>query len=269
MSKMIARFTWMIAVLFAVTLWAVTPAIAGLATSPFTFTSPTLGAKFVLIHAGTFTMGSPSSESGRKDDERSHKVTMSQPFFMQTTEVTQGQWKKVMGNNPSKFSSCGDDCPVERVSWDDVQKFISKLNTMERKDAYGKYRLPTEAEWEYAVRAGTTTRFYSGNNDNNLSRAGWYKSNSGLKTHPVGQRTPNDWGLYDMHGNVWEWVQDLWSNYPSTPVTDPTGPSSGVPRVFRGGSWNSDASYCRAAVRRNTISLFSAYDLGFRLVRTR
>ncbi len=230
------------------------------------FTSPTLGAKFVLIPAGTFMMGSPSDELGRDSDETpQHQITISRPYYMQTTEVTQGQWKKVMGNNPSHFSSCGDDCPVEYVSWDDVQGFIKKLNSMEGTD---KYRLPTEAQWEYAARAGTTTRFHAGVSNDDLSRAGWLKANSGSKTHQVGQMTSNSWGLYDMHGNVYEWVQDWFHLYSADRLTDPAGPSSGSKRVRRGGSWNSIARYCRSANRDYFGPGQRSGLLGFRLIRT-
>jgi formylglycine-generating enzyme required for sulfatase activity len=258
------------------------------------FTSPTLGAKFVLIPAGTFTMGSPSSESGRNDSEAQHQVTISRPFYMQTTDVTQGQWKRVMGNNPSYFRSCGDDCPVEKVSWNDVQEFISKLNNMEGSD---KYHLPTEAQWEYAARAGTTTALYNGqiniSGDNNapaLDKIAWYGGNSCVDysggddcsgwperqyrcskcgTHPVGQKQPNAWGLYDMLGNVWQWCQDWWAaDYPSDSVTDPVGPSSGTNRVFRGGSWSSNAMYCRTALRNGYTPSDKFSYIGFRLART-
>jgi formylglycine-generating enzyme required for sulfatase activity len=231
-----------------------------------TFISPTLGATFVLIPAGTFMMGSPREEPGRDVDEGPHhQVTISRPFFMQTTEVTQGQWKRVMGNNPSHFGSCGDDCPVEHVSWEDVQGFVEKLNRMERTD---KYRLPTEAQWEYAARAGTTTRFHTGNSDDDLLRVGWLKSNSASKTHQVGQKTPNSWGLYDMHGNVYEWVQDWFRLYAAGSLTDPAGPPSGLKRVRRGGSWSSIARFCRSANRDYFSPDQRSGLLGFRLLRT-
>ncbi len=240
------------------------------------FTSPTLGAKFVLIPAGTFMMGSPSDETGRElyntwefgwGKETQHPVTISKPFYMQATEVTQGQWQKVMGNNPSGFKNCGENCPVESVSWNDVQEFIRKLNQTEGTD---KYRLPTEAQWEYSARAGTTTRFYTEDSDEALSRAAWYDYNSGGKSHPVAQKTPNAWGLYDMHGNVWEWVQDWNGNYPAGSVTDPEGPPEGLIsfRVYRGGAWPNRASYCRSAEREAFVPSALYTDLGFRLIRT-
>ncbi|MDO9228980.1 MAG: SUMF1/EgtB/PvdO family nonheme iron enzyme, partial [Syntrophales bacterium] len=239
------------------------------------FTSPTTGAKFVLIPAGTFMMGSPSDETGRElynfwapgGNETQHQVTISKPFYMQATEVTQGQWQKVMGNNPSGFKYCGENCPVESVSWNDVQEFIRKLNQTEGTD---KYRLPTEAQWEYSARAGTTTRFYTEDSDKDLSRAAWYEYNSGGKTHPVGQKTPNAWSLYDMHGNVWEWVQDWNGDYPDGSVTDPEGPREGLLssfRVYRGGAWSNRASYNRSAEREAYFPTALYTDLGFRLVR--
>ena len=169
-----------------------------------------------------------------------------------------------MGNNPSHFSTCGDDCPVEQVSWEDVQVFIKRLNTMEGTD---KYRLPTEAQWEYAARAGTTTRFHAGNSDDDLLHAGWLRANSGSKTHQVGQKTSSVWGLYDMHGNVYEWVQDWFRLYSAGSVTDPTGPSSGLKRVRRGGSWSSIARFCRSANRDYFGPDQRSGLLGFRLLR--
>jgi len=225
------------------------------------FTSPILGAKFVLIPAGTFTMG------GSGSDETRHQVTISQPFYMQTTEVTQGQWQKVMGSNPSHFSSCGNDCPVEMVSWNDVQDFISRLNRQEGTD---KYRLPTEAQWEYAARSGGRQEEYAGtSSESNLGDYAWYGANSGSKTHSVGQKKPNGLGLYDMSGNVWEWVQDWYGNYPSGSVTDHEGPSSGSFRVYRGGSWSNDARNCRSAARHSNDPGSRSVSLGFRLLRTR
>jgi formylglycine-generating enzyme required for sulfatase activity len=240
-----------------------------------------LGMDFALIPAGTFMMGSPLHEEERSGSETQHQVTISKAFYMQTTQVTQGQWKRVMGsnqsyfkenvswwkklmgNNPSSFQD-GDDHPVEQVSWNNVQEFILKLNNLENTD---KYRLPTEAEWEYAARAGTQTRFHSGDSEADLSGVGWHTGNSGKSTHPVGEKEPNTWGLYDMHGNVWEWCQDWYGAYPSGRVTDPYGPSSGSHRVFRGGSWDALARYCRSA-HRNYDDPGSRVNLGFRLLRT-
>jgi formylglycine-generating enzyme required for sulfatase activity len=223
-----------------------------------------IGMKFVLIPAGTFQMGSPKAESGRDEDERQHQVTISQPFYMQTTEVTQGQWQKVMGNNPSYFKKCGQDCPVEQVSWEDAQEFIKKLNKMEKTD---KYRLPTEAEWEYASRADSKERWSFGDDEAKLEEYAWYSKNSQDKTHPVGQRKPNAWGLYDMHGNVLEWCQDRYGDYPAGPVTDPTGSASGERRVLRGGSWDSDARYTRSANRDDVNPDYRHLDIGFRVAR--
>ncbi|MDY6789925.1 MAG: SUMF1/EgtB/PvdO family nonheme iron enzyme [Thermodesulfobacteriota bacterium] len=229
-----------------------------------------LGMEFVYIKPGTFIMGSPSSEPRHQSNARQHKVTLTKGFYMQTTEVTQGQWKAVMGNYPSKFKNCGDDCPVEQVSWNDAQGFIRRLN---QKEGSGKYRLPTEAEWEYAARAGSTTAFANGGiselkcgYDANLDAMGWYCGNSNKTTHQVAQKQPNAWGLYDMHGNVWEWCQDRYGkNYPSGSVTDPTGPSSGPDRVFRGGSWHRDAGFCRSANRGRNELGYRRESLGFRL----
>ena len=174
-----------------------------------------------------------------------------------------------MGNNPSYFSNCGDDCPVECVSGNDVQKFITKLN----KKGEGNYRLPTEAEWEYAAKAGSTTAFADGGisalgcgRDTNLDRMGWYCGNSKGKTHPVARKQPNAWGLHDMHGNVEEWCNDWRGAYPSSAVTDPAGPSSGSLRVLRGGCWYYDARYCRSAGRLYDKPDYRYYSFGFRLV---
>ncbi len=180
--------------------------------TPGTLTDGLNGSKFAQICPSTFMMGSPKSESGRDSNEGpQHQVTISKAFELQTTEVTQSQWQAVMGSTPSDFK--GPDLPVEQVSWDDAQAFISKLNALG--DGY-RYRLPTEAEWEYAARAGTTGP-YAGD----LDAMAWYSQNSGNKTHPVGTKAPNAWGLYDMHGNVWEWTQDWDGAYSSSAVTDP------------------------------------------------
>jgi formylglycine-generating enzyme required for sulfatase activity len=236
------------------------------------FISPTLNAKFVLIPSGTFIMGSPSSEPQRNRDEKRHRVKISRPFYMQATEVTQGQWRRIMGVNPSHFSGCGDNCPVEMVSWNNVQDFIQKLNSLEKTN---QYRLPTEAEWEYAARAGTKGPFYTGkclssnraNYNGKYPLSGCPKGEYRQKTTRVGSFVPNAWGLYDMHGNVSEWVQDWYGAYPSGMGTDPTGPSSGSRRVVRGGSWHSSASVCRSAFRYSRTPGSFGGNLGFRLVR--
>lgn len=217
--------------------------------------------RFVLIPNGTFMMGSQSSEPGRCSNEKQHRVTINRSFYLQATEVTQGQWKKIMRNNPSCFK--GDNRPVEQVSGDDAKEFIRRLN---KKEGTNKYRLPTEAEWEYACRAGSNTRFCFGNSDNGLGEYAWYSDNSSSETHPVAQKKPNVWGLYDMHGNVWEWCQDQYCwDYPSGHVTDPEGPSSGSNRVYRGGSCFNSVRFCRAAYR-NYYSPGNRNDyLGFRL----
>jgi formylglycine-generating enzyme required for sulfatase activity len=210
------------------------------------------GMAFKLIMPGTFTMGSPPDELGRRGDETQHEITLTHPFYMQITEVTQGQWEALMGTNPAYFSSCGNDCPVELVSWEDAQNFISTLNEF----GEGTYRLPTEAEWEYTARSGSTTAFANGdisvtdcNYDDSLDTMAWYCYNSESTTHPVAQKDSNLWGLYDMHGNVWEWVQDRYGTYLSSPLIDPSGPDSGSYRVNRGCCWADDADFCRSAAR--------------------
>ena len=214
--------------------------------------------RFVHIPAGTFMMGSSEGERPRFSDEAQHKVTLTRPFAMMVTPVTQSLWQFVMGNNPSYFM--GPDLPVERVSWEDVQDFIQKLN---KKLGIDSLRLPTEAEWEYACRAGTTGTRYG-----ELHKIAWYNGNSDGKTHPVGTKAPNAWGLYDMLGNVWEWCQDWYGDYPSGSVAGPTGPSTGSGRVFRGGSWSNGTRYQRAAYRGSDSSGHRYHDLGFRLTRS-
>jgi formylglycine-generating enzyme required for sulfatase activity len=240
-------------------------AIADVPENAQTFISPSLGAKFVLIQAGTFMMGSTKADQYWESDEMPrHEVTISRSFYMQTTEVTQGQWRKVMGSNPSVFADCGDNCPVENVSWNDVQAFIDKLNRMEKTE---KYRLPTEAEWEYAARAGTTTMYYAGDKVLDGVRAAWHTINGGGGTHTVGTKIPNAWGLYDVLGNVWEWVKDWKGDYSSDSVTDPKGPSSGSERVYRGGCFDSYTSGVRAANRLSGKPDVRNSSVGFRLVR--
>jgi formylglycine-generating enzyme required for sulfatase activity len=282
------------------------------------------GAELALryIPAGEFRMGSPEDEEGRDDDETPHQVTLTRPFWMLETEVTQGQWQQVMGTTPSYFSSCGTDCPVERVSWYDAVAFANELSELGglgecyRMSCSGKagvdltcsevrltgldctgWRLPTEAEWEYAARAETESAIYTGkltirgiHNGPELDTIAWYGGNSGVDyeggwdcsnwpekqypnqgscgLHPVGQKQATAWGLHDMLGNVWEWVWDWFRDYPSNAVTDPNGSTHGSSRVSRGGGWSSFARSCRSALRgaRGPVDRYS--DLGFRVVRT-
>ena len=229
-----------------------------------------LGMTFVQIEPGTFIMGSPESELGRNSDETQHQVTLTKGFCMQTTEVTQGQWKAVMGSNPSEYQS-GGDFPVERVSWANIQDFITKLNQR----GEGTYRLPTEAEWEYAARAGSTTALANGEitevyceYDPNLKAMAWYCTG---ETHPVAQKQANAWGLYDMYGNVCEWCQDYFTyGYGEDvgAVTDPTGPLWGTLRVVRGGSHAHYAHECRSAARGGVEPGCQYHQFGFRLLRT-
>lgn len=217
--------------------------------------------QFVLIQPGTFQMG---STNGDADERPVHAVTLTQAFYLQKTEVTQEQWRSVMGSNPSHFDGCGDDCPVESVSWNDTQDFIARLNMA---NPGANYRLPTEAEWEYAARAETSGDYGATGDPGGM---GWYSGNSSGRTHPVAQKRANAWGLYDMHGNVWEWVLDWYSSgyYAASPATNPSGPLSGTSRVLRGGSWDFNANYARSAyrVRYNPNSRYNFF--GFRLART-
>jgi formylglycine-generating enzyme required for sulfatase activity len=234
-----------------------------------------IGMVFFLIPAGSFLMGSKLSPeetakkygfgvTSYKDEYPQLEVTITKPFYLQSTQVTQGQWQEVMSENPSEFKYCGDDCPVENVSWDDAQEFIKKLNDEEKTD---KYRLPTEAEWEYACRAGTTSDYSFGDDPSELSKYAWYEDNSEDRTHPVRQKEPNARGLYDMHGNVFEWCQDWRGDYPSGPVVDPTGPPEGKDRVLRGGSWHDVRVLARCASRFGFYPNFRHDTIGFRCVR--
>ncbi|MDR2624899.1 MAG: formylglycine-generating enzyme family protein [Zoogloeaceae bacterium] len=249
-----------------------------------------IGMEFVRIPAGSFMMGADKNlEDAREDEMPQHQVTISQPFYLGKYEVTQKEWEAVMGDNPSKFK--GENNPVENVSWYDIQTFIERLN---QKEGTNKYRLPTEAEWEYAARAGTTTQYSfvkweyaersgmmtqsSGDDADSLGRYAWYKDNSEGKTHPVGQKEPNPWGLYDMHGNVWEWVQDWYDEnyYAQSPAIDPRGPSGGSLRdprgpygnsfrVLRGGSCTGTARHFRSATRGLGLppSMYNGFRLAF------
>ncbi len=237
------------------------------------------GSGFVRIPAGEFLMG---SRNGNDDEQPVHRVRISRSFEMGKFEVTQTQWESVMASNrnahegprtktvahgdavaasdPSHFK--GPTLPVENVSWDDVQQFLGALNALDKKHLY---RLPTEAEWEYACKAGNM-----GENAERLNAVAWYRDSSGGKTQPVGQKEPNAWGLYDMHGNVWEWVQDWYAAgyYKNNPVTDPQGSGPASYRVYRGGSWHSSTTDCHSAFRSFDLPINRSYAVGFRLVRT-
>ena len=227
----------------------------------------------IRIEPGTFMMGSPEDELGRRNDEVQHQVTLTQGYWLGQYEITQAQYKAIMKVNPSSF--IGADLPVDTVSWNDAMEFCKKLTEIEK--AAGRlpkgyeYTLPTEAQWEYACRAGTTTALNSGKNLSDkekcpeMDEVGWYYYNSDDKTHPVGQKQPNAWGLYDMHGNVFEWCLDWKGDYPTSSVTDSTGPSTGSYRVFRGGSWISHAYYCRSARRDYYYPGSRAGNFGFRV----
>lgn len=232
-----------------------------------------IGMEFILIPAGEFEMGSQSREKRRKLWESPvHRVSIKKPFYLGRYPVTQKQWQKVMGNNPSYFK--GEKNPVENISWVESQTFLRKLNSLEKADENNYlYRLPTEAEWEYAARAGTATSYFFGDDESKLTENAWFLKNSGLETHSVGLKKPNPWGLYDMYGNVGEWVQDEYHiNYKGAPADgrawESLFPSVSIPvRIRRGGGWNGNAGCCRSAER-----LFAAQDkrlnsLGFRVVK--
>jgi formylglycine-generating enzyme required for sulfatase activity len=243
------------------------------------FTVPELGLKMVWIKPGTFMMGSPKKEKSRDLNETRHRVTLTKGYLNETRhrvtltkgywmgkyEVTQAQYKAVTGKNPSEFA--GANRPVETVSWGDAVAFCRKLTERERRagrlPGNGEYRLPTEAEWEYACRAGTVGK-YAGE----LDAMAWHGGNSSQQTHEVGRKRPNAWGLYDMHGNVWEWCADWYGDYPTGAVTDPTGSERGSYRVYRGGSWDGAARGCRSAYRYGPSPGLRWFILGFRLLRT-
>lgn len=224
-----------------------------------------IGMQLVLILAGSFKMGGDKIAEQADDHENPrHMVKISNPFYMGIYQVTQAQWSEVMQNNPSEFQ--GDLRPVERVSWHDVQAFIQKLNTQEGTDTY---RLPTEAEWEYAARAASKSAYCFGGDTASLSQYAWYEKNSGGETHAVGQLKPNAWGLYDMHGNVHEWVQDWFDRnyYSQSPSVSPQGPESGLAKALRGGDWGSEDWHCRSASRSLGALDRRSNRVGFRLIK--
>ena len=227
---------------------------------------------FVLIPAGTFIMGSPPNETGRGMDEGPRtRVIITRPFYMSRTEVTQLQYEMVMEDNPSEEE--GGNYPVNSVRWAEAVEFCRRLTERERRARRlredEEFRLPSEAEWERACRAGTDTRFSFGGVDAELAQHGWYQENSAEKPHVVGLMKPNPWGLFDMHGNVWEWCQDWYEpRYRGGEVKDPSGPETGQTKVMRGGSWADHATRCRSAARFSATPEFRSPMVGFRVVRT-
>jgi formylglycine-generating enzyme required for sulfatase activity len=270
-----------------------------------------IGMKLRLIPAGIFKHGSPVDEKGSNDDERQFDVTISSDFYLAVTEVTQAQFEKVMGKNPSYFQGQttgvrhpetgrliedfdSSNHPVEQVSWEDATEFCKRLSLLPQEKASGYvYRLPSEAEWEFACRAGSQTAFHFGGNIKNLRDFGWFGNNSGAKTidteaiwdsskgdaglfwakllengcrtHEVGSKKPNQLELFDMHGNVWEWTADWYGDYPRGAVVDPQGPTTGNQKVLRGGGWGYAAKECRSAERRGAIPTERSYGYGFRI----
>ena len=215
----------------------------------------------VRVEAGTFTMGAtPEMKDPYEDEKPTHRVTLTNDYYMGKYEVTQALWQTVMGNNPSNFK--GDNLPVEKVSWDDCQEFISKLNRITGKT----FRLPTEAEWEYAARGGNKSRGYQYSGSNNLLDVAWFRDNSGSKTHAVGTKQPNELGIYDMSGNVCEWCHDWYGAYSSSSQVNPTGANSGSYRVIRGGSWYFSAMYSRSSCRSSNAPGYRSTIFGLRLV---
>jgi len=246
----------------AVSLWLGVGASISSAQPPKEITN-SIGMKLVLIPKGTFMMGSPESEKGRNENETQHEVTISKDYYLGVHEVTQAQYEKVIGKNPSHFQGAivgneNADLPVENVSWHDAVEFCKKLSDLpEEKKAGRVYRLPTEAQWEYACRAGSKTAYSFDDEEGLLPEHGWFDRNSSGRTHTVGLLEPNAWGLYDMHGNVWEWCSDWHEEYPKGAVSDPSGPREGSGRVSRGGGWGLVAAFCRSASR-------NWYDPSFR-----
>jgi formylglycine-generating enzyme required for sulfatase activity len=219
------------------------------------------------IPPGEFLMGSPADERQRNKNEIQHRVIITHGFFLAKTQITQAQWRSVMGNNPSHFTKNGDEGPTEGVSWLDVcgcegenEGFLERINRLTTTD--GRFHLPTEAQWEYACRAGTTGPYYS-----NLDDVAWYRNNSAGATHPVGQKQPNNWGLHDMLGNVWEWCSDWYEEYSTEGVANCADPLLEPYRVYRGGGCNNSSFNCRAATRNNYIPTNNNY-VGFRIARS-
>ena len=272
----------------------ITPTGSAAAVQPGTVRTVDLGGGVTMALAwcppGEFLLGSPAAEQEaalrslpaslsqaarektsvaiRAEGPR-HAVKLPRGFWMARTEVTRAQWSRVMGADPSRFSDSGPDAPVESVSWDDCQEFVRRLNASPAGGSGRLFRMPTEAEWEYAARAGSSTAYCFGDDPGLLGDHAWFGQDSGMKTHPVGLKKPNAWGLYDTHGNVWEWCADGYGSYPSASETDPLRPDSGAGRVGRGGGWDDFAGDCRTAYRSyGRPAGFKASPLGFRPVLT-
>jgi formylglycine-generating enzyme required for sulfatase activity len=225
--------------------------------------------EMVLIPAGEYMMGLSEGDKMEAFDmyvPPQHRVRITKPFYLGKYLVTQEQWQTLMGSNPSRFK--GPKNPVEQISWDDCQQFLGKLNAKVGGGA-GKFQLPSEAQWEYACRAGSKTKYCFGDDETRLGDYAWYDKNSGNTTHPVGAKKPNAWGLYDMHGNVVEWCQDWWQDAFSyeSPLDDPTGAPAGRGRVYRGCGWDNPARCCRSSSRGGEPSGFSYFNLGLRVSR--
>jgi formylglycine-generating enzyme required for sulfatase activity len=245
-------------------------AIAGRARPPSPpFNEPVTGMEMVYVKGGCYQMGN-TFDTGGPEEKPVHEVCVDD-FYMGKHEVTQGQWKKIMGSNPST-SNCGDDCPVVNVSWNDAQAFIGQLNSRTGGDGppASRYRLPTEAEWEYAARSGGKNERYSGRTDDYVDAVAWYYLNADSTPHPVGLKVPTGLGIHDMAGNVWEWTNDRYGSayYSSSPRDNPTGPSSGDARVLRGGSFRNDDADLRASFRNYLAPDHRSDAKGFRLLRT-
>ena len=232
------------------------------ANAPSMYTDPLVGT-FVLVRSGHFNMGCTDEQQDCAGKEKPVRRVGVDSYYIGQYEVTQAQWRAVMGDNPSLFVGC-EQCPVEQVSWEDVQEFLRRLNERTRQN----YRLPTEAEWEFAARGGREGRGYQYAGSNEAEAVAWHAVNAGSMTHAVGQKMPNELRLYDMSGNVWEWCQDWFGNYPSVGENNPPGAAKGAARISRGGSWNFDSRFCRVARRSNLVPTERYSDLGFRLART-
>lgn len=224
-----------------------------------------IGMEFVKIPTGCFMMGRDANfEDGNSNELPRHKVCIDNEFYLGKYEVTQAQWVSIMGNNPSEFK--GRSNPVEKVSWDDAKRFIQRLN---KKEGTTKYRLPSEAQWEYAARAGSSSTYSFGDDKGNLGAYAWFSDNSGKRTHPVGEKRANKWGLHDMHGNVWEWVEDAWhDNYRGAPTNGRVWSGGDTRyRVLRGGSWDDVAFLCRSVISYSDSPDGRNDYLGFRVLR--